>query len=114
MADSKNAHMLRPSHVAVEREEAIFTFRDDELAKLIIDDPADQRMTRENRNRFANGAHTCSRTGWVVGVEVQDAFEILERMRHEDYLRHFFGLGRRAGVPLMRAVRYSNTSSDSK
>ena len=97
--------MFWPSHVAIEREKAILAFRDDKFAKFVIDDAADQRMARKNRYRFANGAHACSRTGWIVSVEVYDAFEILERRRHEDYLRHFFGLGRRAGVPLMRAVR---------
>ncbi len=113
MANAQHANVLGPCHVPVEREKPIFAPCDDVLAELGIHEPTDPRMSCEDRDRLADRSNVGPRSIRIVCVEVADALEIFKRGWRDDYLRHFLGFGFRAAVPLMRAVRYSNTSSAS-
>ena len=107
MANAQDPHVLGSFHVAVEREKSVPAARDHELSELDVgvDEVADHGMARGDRDRIADDIDVGTDSIRILRVEVEDSLQVAERRRREDYLRHVFDLGRRAGLPSVRASR---------
>jgi hypothetical protein len=110
MSNGQNSDFITRNHKSVQGDVSGVPVGDDQFAQVSLEAPANERM----RSEVFNGGWDCGHGGLrgsriLVTQKLKCAFDVLERARRVDYLRH--GLGRAAVSSCARRVIHACTSS---
>ena len=109
MSNGQNSDFITRNHKSVQGDVSGVPVGDDQFAQVSLEAPANERM----RSEVFNGGLDCGRglrgSRILVTQKLKCAFDVLERARRVDYLRH--GLGRAAVSSCARRVIHACTSS---
>jgi hypothetical protein len=112
MTDTQDSHLVQPGRESVQGDESGLASRDHELPQAVFNQTPDQRMMAQNGDSLVDCRRLSARKLPILFcVEIENAFEVLERAVRQAYFRQRLGLGRRAALPCARAAMYRNTSS---
>lgn len=106
MSYAQNANDIKGRIEPIERKISSYPARDHELANMLVNSPPDERMGLESADCASD---ILKRLGGLLRralqQELDNSFEISERLVGIDYLRHGAGFGRALLRPPIRALR---------
>lgn len=108
MSHSENQNGVMRYLVAVQCQIAGLSARDDQLANIVFDRPAHERMVRKDIDRLDDQLRGRMRGIRIAcAQEIGEPIEVGQRVSRIDQLRQVFNLGLRPGVPAARARKYA-------
>src|SRR5664279_5567074 len=95
----------------IERKIARCTVRNHQFAESVVDSTAKMGMLLQRLDRTSYAGDRNARAVWcLLQQEIDNTGQVIKGCAAIDYLRHWTGLGRCAGLPATRASRYLCTS----